>query len=128
MAVPVPRTIVLALGDAIARADVPALCERVRSVLEASDAAVLVCDVGAVVDADIGTVDVLARVQLTARRLGRLVTLRAASDDLLALLAFAGLSEVLLRSRLGLEASGQPEQWEQLLRPQEERELDDPAA
>ena len=128
MGVPVPRTIVLALGDAIARADVPALCERVRSVLEASDAAILVCDLGAVVDADIGTVDVLARVQLTARRLGRVVTLRAASDDLLALLAFAGLSEVLLRSRLGLEASGQPEQWEQLLRPQEERELDDPAA
>ena len=128
MAVPVSRTIVLALGDAIAPADVPALCARVRSVLEASGAAVLVCDLGAVVDADMGTVDALARVQLTARRLGRVVTLRAASDDLLALLAFAGLNEVLPRSGLGLEAGGQAEQREQLLRPQEERELDDPAA
>ena len=128
MAVPVPRTIVLALGDAIAPADVPALCARVRSVLEASGAAVLVCDLGAVVDADMGTVDALARVQLAARRLGRVVTLRAASEDLLALLAFAGLNEALPRSGLGLEAGGQAEQREQLLRPQEERELDDPAA
>ena len=88
----------------------------------------LVCDLGARVGAHMGTVDALARVQLTARRLGRVVALRAASDDLLALLAFAGLNEALPRSGLGLEAGGQAEQREQLLRPQEERELDDPAA
>ena len=56
---------------------------------------------------DIGTVDALARLQLTARRLGWRLRLREAPLDLRELIALAGLSRV-----LGVEPVGQPEQRE----------------
>lgn len=52
----------------------------------------LVCETA--VRVDIGTVDVLARVALTARRLGCELELRGASPDLRALLDLAGLADV----------------------------------
>lgn len=61
---PEPSTTFLVVSGRIARADIPALCERVRVLLEGSDAELVVCDVGAVVDPDAVTVDALARVQL----------------------------------------------------------------
>ena len=70
---------------------------------------------------DVVTVDALARLQLAARRAGRQLRLQHASDDLCDLIMFCGLSEV-----LGVEASGQPEQREQRLGVEEERELADP--
>jgi ABC-type transporter Mla MlaB component len=80
----------------VARADIPALCERVRALLEGVDADRLVCDVGAILDPDAVTVDALARIQLTAGRLGRQVRLSGASPELEELLAFMGLSDVIL--------------------------------
>ena len=71
----------------------------------------------------VSTIDVLARFQLAARRRGRRVRLRDPSDDLRQLIAFAGLNDV-----LRVESVGQPEQREQRLRVEEERELDDPTA
>ncbi|MBA2476920.1 MAG: hypothetical protein H0V40_13310, partial [Actinobacteria bacterium] len=70
MAAPRPSTIVLALGGSLARADLPALCASFRVLLEASEADVVLCDVGALVDVDAAAIDALARLQLTARRLG----------------------------------------------------------
>jgi hypothetical protein len=70
---------------------------------------------------DATTLDVLARVQLAARRLGFEARLRNASGDLLDLIAFAGLDEV-----LRVELQRQPEEREQRLGLEEERELDDP--
>ena len=64
------------------RADIAALCERVRDLVERTDANRLVCDVGAILDPDAVTVDALARLQLTARRLGRQVRLAHASPEL----------------------------------------------
>jgi hypothetical protein len=81
----------------------------------------IVCDVGAVA-ADVHAIDALARLQLAAGRLGLEVRLQHASDDLQALIAFAGLREV-----LRVEARGQAEQREERVRVEEERELDDPA-
>ena len=81
----------------------------------------LVCDVGALAP-DAVTIDALARLQLTARRLGREVRLRHASSELQELLAFVGLREV-----LRVEARGQPEEREQRIGVEEEREFDDPA-
>ena len=80
----------------------------------------IVCDVGALA-ADAATLDVLARLRLTARRLGRELHLRDASQELRDLVAFAGLAEA-----LRLEPRGQPEEREQRLGVEEERELDDP--
>jgi hypothetical protein len=54
----------------------------------------IVLDVNAV-PPDALTVDMLARLQLTARRLGTRLELRDASAELLELIAFAGLSDVL---------------------------------
>lgn len=93
-----PATIVLAIGGPIAPADVPDLCKRVRVVLESSDAELVVCDVGALTDPDAVAVDALARMQLTARRLGHQLRLRHASGELKQLLAFTGLRGVVLVS------------------------------
>lgn len=115
----------LVVGGPIARPDVPGLCRRVRVVLEGTDAGLVVCDVGALADADAVTVEALARMQLTARRLGHSIRLRRASGELQDLLALTGLCDVLPRGAgLGLER--QPEEREQVRGVEEEVEPDDP--
>ena len=80
----------------------------------------VVCDVGGLAP-DLAAVDVLARLQLTARRLGVELCLRHASCELLELIAFAGLRDV-----LRVEPGRQPEEREQRLGVEEEGELGDP--
>jgi hypothetical protein len=72
--------------------------------------------------ADVLTVDALARLQLSARRHGRRLRLRDASHDLQDLIDLVGLGEV-----LGIEPRRQPEEREQRVGVEEERELDNPA-
>lgn len=91
---PGSSTIVLALGGPITPADVPALCERVRLLLEGSDGDVVTCDTGALVAPDVATVDGLARMQLTARKLGCSIRLRNPCAELTELLALLGLYDV----------------------------------
>jgi ABC-type transporter Mla MlaB component len=67
----------------------------------------IVCDVGALVAPDAGTIDVLARLQLAAHRVGKEIRLRHASSELRELLAFTGLEDA-----LPLELEGQPEERE----------------
>jgi ABC-type transporter Mla MlaB component len=94
MAAPAPQTVVFAIGGPIAREELPGLCDRVCELLTTARAGVAFCDVSGV-DPDAVTVDALARLQLAARRNGCQVRLRNASDDLLALVAFMGLGDVL---------------------------------
>jgi ABC-type transporter Mla MlaB component len=94
MAAPAPQTIAFAIAGPIVRADMPGLCARVCTLLEGSGAGVALCDVSGV-DADAVTVDALARLQLAARRHGCQVRLRNASGELLELLSFMALSDVL---------------------------------
>ena len=94
MAASAPQTIAFAIRGPIARADLPGLCDRVCAALSASGAAVVCCDVSGV-EPDAVTVDALARLQLAARRHGCRVRLRHASDGLLQLVAFMGLTDVL---------------------------------
>jgi hypothetical protein len=63
----------------------------------------IVCDVGSF-HPDAAAIDALARLQLTAKRLGLELRLRHASTELQDLLDFAGLREV-----LRVEMRGQPE-------------------
>jgi hypothetical protein len=70
---------------------------------------------------DLETIVRLARFQLAARRSGRRLQLRDASEDLRGLIDFVGLTGV-----LGVEPGRQPEEREEPLRVEEERELDDP--
>jgi ABC-type transporter Mla MlaB component len=117
----------LVISGPIRPADLPGLCERVREVLGGSDADLVVCDVGALVDPDAVTVDALARLQLTARRLGRRVRLRRACGELQELLALMGLSDVVPPcAGLPLEPGGQAEEREQARSVQEEADPGDP--
>jgi hypothetical protein len=71
---------------------------------------------------DLRTVEALARLQLIARRLGFEVRLCRASTELVELLDFVGLAAVLC-----VEPRRQPEQREQRVSVEEERELGDPS-
>jgi ABC-type transporter Mla MlaB component len=94
MAASAPQTVAFAIRGPIERADLPGLCERVCALLELSGADVAVCDVRGV-EPDAVTADALARLQLAAGRRGCQVGLRGASTELLDLLSFMGLSDVL---------------------------------
>jgi ABC-type transporter Mla MlaB component len=97
MAAPAPRTIAFAVKGPIARRDLPGLCTRICALLEATGAAVAVCDVSGI-QPDAVTVDALARLQLAARRHGSEVRLRHASDELRELVALIGLEDVLVEA------------------------------
>ena len=94
MSTSVPRTVAFSISGPITRADLPGLCERVCALLGESGAEVALCNVAGV-DCDAVTVDALARLQLAARRNGCQVRLCNASGELLELLAFMGLDDVL---------------------------------
>jgi len=66
------------------------LCAQVRRLLGRGDVDVVTCDCSNAV-ADLGAVDALARLQLTARRLGGRIRLRAAPADLTELIDFVGV-------------------------------------
>ncbi len=93
MATSASQTISFAVRGPIARADLPGLCERVCRLLDSHLPDVALCDV-ARVEADAVTVDALARLQLAAQRYGCQVRLRHASTELVDLLGFMGLREV----------------------------------
>jgi hypothetical protein len=117
----------IVIDGPIERADIPDLERRVRSCLGGPGDGVVDCDVGLNVNADAVIVDVLARVQLLSGRLGRRFRLRQASDELLDLLAFVGLSDMLPpgeRSEFGLE--GQAEEREPARGVKEEADPGDP--
>jgi len=89
-----PPTAAFSIRGPITRADLPGLCDRVCTLLGESGAGVVLCDVHGV-EPDCVTVDALARLQLAARRYACQVRLRHASDELVELIAFMGLADVL---------------------------------
>jgi ABC-type transporter Mla MlaB component len=94
MAASRPQPLVFAIEGPIRRADLPGLCHRVCALLEPHAGHTLLCDVRGI-DPDAVTVDALARLQLAARRRGCQIRLRYASAELLDLVAFMGLADVL---------------------------------
>ncbi|HET7856033.1 MAG TPA: STAS domain-containing protein [Gaiellaceae bacterium] len=94
MGAPAPSTVALAIRGPITRADLPGLCDRVCARLSASPGSIVLCDVHGV-EPDAVTVDALCRLQLGARRHGCEIRLRHASAQLLELVAFMGLTDVL---------------------------------
>ena len=121
--------ITLVLRGAIEPGEIPALCDRVRVLMDRSGAGPIVCDVAAVTDPDACTVDALARMQLAAHALGGRIVLGAPGEDLCALLELAGLDRALPRAGgSGVETRRQPEQREQVLGVEEERDAGDAIA
>jgi ABC-type transporter Mla MlaB component len=94
MGVSASQRVDFAIRGPISRDDLPGLCNRVCRVLSESRAATVVCDVHGV-EPDAVTVDALARLELAAKRRGCHVRLRHASADLLDLVTFMGLRDVL---------------------------------
>ncbi len=123
---PEPPGLVLALRGPISDADVRWLCERVRFLIETNAAELVVCDVGGVLDADAGTIEALARMQLTAKRLGRRVVVRDVRGEVRDLLGLAGLLDVLPCGELFLEAGREAEEREVPGRVEVERDPGDP--
>jgi hypothetical protein len=90
---------------------------------------VAICDVSGLTDADLATVDDLARLQVITRRLGISLELRDAPGELRELLAFAGLGDVVrCRDPLPVEPRRQPEQRKEPGRIEEEADPGDPIA
>jgi ABC-type transporter Mla MlaB component len=89
------RTLDFAIYGPITREDLPGLCDRVCGLLTETDVELARCDVRGVTS-DAVTVDALARLQLAARRCRCRVLLRNASAELLSLVAFMGLEDVLV--------------------------------
>jgi ABC-type transporter Mla MlaB component len=85
--------VAFAIGGPITRADLPGLCDRVCALLRESGAGLVVCDVCGV-EPNAVTIDALARLQLAARRTGSRVRLCNASPELMRLVAFMGLEDV----------------------------------
>jgi ABC-type transporter Mla MlaB component len=70
-------------------ADLPAWSERVRALL--SRGGVVICDLSGVRGADLGVIDALARLQLTARRAHARLLLTGLNGDLRDLWEWTGL-------------------------------------
>lgn len=120
---------VLVLSGAITRADIPDLCDRARALIEGCDADLVIVDVGRLHGPDAVWVDALARLQLTARRLGRRVWVRGACGRLRDLLALTGLGDVLpCGPASGVEPMRQAEERKQALGVEEEADPGDPPA
>ncbi|HEX4519386.1 MAG TPA: hypothetical protein VH063_07375 [Gaiellaceae bacterium] len=90
-----PRgTIGFSVEGPIRRDDLPGLGARVCALLTEGRPEIAFCEVSTV-EPDAVTVEALSRLQLAARRVGCTVYLENASHDLLLLVAFMGLADVL---------------------------------
>ncbi|MFF4251354.1 STAS domain-containing protein [Streptomyces sp. NPDC001663] len=108
---------VLVLPGPVTRDEVTGLCEDVRALLESTGAAVVVVDVAAIGPPGLGAVDLLARLELAARRAAGRIRLRDPAPSLHALLDLVGLR---------FEVERQAEQREPPLRVEEEVEPGEP--
>lgn len=109
---------VLVLPGPLNRAEVAGLCAEVRALLESGGPAVVVCDVAGLGPPGLHSVDVLARLELAARRAGGRIRLRDPDPALHALLDLVGLR---------FQVEGQIEEREPARGVEEAVETGDPA-
>jgi ABC-type transporter Mla MlaB component len=103
--------------------DLPALCERVRILVARDPPPLVEVDLAALPRADLDTVGVLSRLQLTAKRGGGRICICHAPEGLSELLILLGLDSCLA---IRIEMVGQAEQREEPGGVQEERDPADP--
>ncbi|MFG2683792.1 STAS domain-containing protein [Streptomyces sp. NPDC048392] len=82
---------VLVLPGPVSQRETPRFCDEVRALLETTRAGVVVCDVGGLGPPGLAVVDLLARLELTARRAGGRIRLRDPDPALRPLLDLVGL-------------------------------------
>lgn len=88
------QPIEMRIAGRVTPADVPRLCEELSARLSSTGVTEAICDVGGLTHTDLAAINALARLQLTARRLGCRIRLRNAGPELRALLDLVGLGEV----------------------------------
>ncbi len=121
--------VILIFDGAPDRAAIATYCDHARALLEGADGGPVICDVGAVVRPDAVMIEALARLHLTALRLGCRIVLRDTSAELDDLLTFVGLCDA-IPSAAGsvVEPVGHPEEWEQVGGVEEEADAGDATA
>lgn len=92
------QPVVVRISGRVTPADVPRLCEELGARLTGITATEVICDAGGLTHANLAAVSAVARLQLTARRLGCRILLRNAGPELLALLDLVGLGEALAQA------------------------------
>ncbi|MGW1989016.1 STAS domain-containing protein [Embleya sp. NPDC001921] len=127
---PTPPPVVLAVSAPLTRADVPGLCARLLALLHEDRADPFPCDVSALTRPDLAAIEALARLQLTARGVGRRIRLHGTSGELRDLLTLTGLDEIVPTGPgsgrlLGVECRREAEQREQVRDVEERVEADD---
>ena len=119
----------IVIAGAIAPAEISELCRRVGLLLGATEATEVICDVARLLEPDAVTVEALARLQLTARRLGGEIRLFGACERLHELLELMGLGSIVLPcDELPLEARRKPEERKPPRGVEEEGDPADPIA
>lgn len=113
--------VAFAVPATLVRADVPQLCAQLTGLLAGRSGGVVICDVAAVSRADLVTVEALARLRLTAGRLGWTLTVRGAGPRLRELLAWLALADALP------QVAGEAEVREQPVGVEERVDRGDPA-
>lgn len=88
-----PPFVTVRISPPVTREDAGGLQDQLRLVLREAAGAEVICDVGAIADPDMVTVEILARMQLSAKRLGFSLRVRHASAGLAALLELTGLRD-----------------------------------
>lgn len=119
-----PALLVIA-GPVADRGDVCALCERLSAVMATSQADTVVCDVHTL-PPNARALEALARLQLTARRAKRRIRLHRPRPELLQLLDFAGLAEVIAYELPAGQRQRHPEHREDPLDVEEAVDRGDP--
>ncbi|MER6567076.1 STAS domain-containing protein [Streptomyces sp. NPDC001093] len=109
---------VLVLPGPVSGDELASLCAQVRMLLAGGGARVVVCDVGALGPPGLAAVDLLARLELAARRAGGRIRLRDPDPALPALLDLVGLR---------FQMEGEAEQREPAPGVEEAVETGDPA-
>ncbi|MEU3517298.1 STAS domain-containing protein [Streptomyces sp. NPDC006654] len=109
---------VLVLAGPVARDEVPGLCDDLRALLRGGGTRIVVCDVGGLGPPGLAAVDLLARLELTARRAGGRIRLRDPDPALRSLLRFVGLR---------IQVEGEVEEREPALGVEEEVEPGQPS-
>ncbi|MFD2078526.1 STAS domain-containing protein [Actinopolymorpha cephalotaxi] len=132
------------LEGPIERSEIPDLCARFAALLGERPGRSVICDVAGLTESDAVAVEALARLQLTAGRLGRRLWLRHAPCGLRRLIALVGLADVVpslpagmrmepadggsgIEGASGVESRRQPEQREPPVGVEEVVQPDDPA-
>ena len=112
----------------------PEILDRCRQAMTGDPRVTIICDAGSPVAPRLPTVEVIARLALTARSHGQVFRLVGCGPPLLGLLDLCGIADAVgaadcrgTPARSGLEARGQPEQREEPLGIEEEGDAGNPS-